>query len=197
MRTASELIHASLYDPAKAHAYYERTKHLKGRNLGSGRPSGSGPRTVAPSGGKPNYYQSHNQSVQAQRAALEARLERLKEVLRAKVAEAKKRSGVKETSSSSSSSSSTSTSSKSSSSSSKSGGSSSDKPTASERNEKNRKARETYAKEKPPTITELQTQIRDIQRQIKAAVAQSRKRHEASNVPRTGVTPPKTADSRR
>lgn len=191
MVDVAELLHGQAYDPVKAHAYYERTKRLKGRTPGAlVRPSvGSGPRQAAPHRAGPAHSQSHD----AQRAALEARIEHLKEVLRAKVAEAKQRSGVKEPSSSSSSSSSSKSGGSKKSSSSTKSDSSSENLTPSQRNEKNRKAREAYKKEKPPSISELQAQIKSIRRQIQAAIEQSRKRHAASS---SGGSH-QTADSRR
>ncbi len=68
------------YDPQKAHDYYERTKELKGRQKGSGAPA--------------HARQSHAQVASAQQkvAQIEAKLNHLRELLRAKVADEKKSS---------------------------------------------------------------------------------------------------------
>ena len=69
------------YDPQKAHDYYERTKHLKGRHKGSGKPDN-----------KPS--QAQVASAQQKVAQIEAKLNHLRELLRAKVADEKKSSSA-------------------------------------------------------------------------------------------------------
>jgi outer membrane murein-binding lipoprotein Lpp len=93
-----ELLHARFYDRAKAHEYYLRTRHLKGRSTGgdsnpSSRSSGSSSST----GGTSNSVlrDSRHKKLEAQRAELEKKVEQLREILRQKVAAAKSRSGVK------------------------------------------------------------------------------------------------------
>lgn len=90
----SALIHGRQpYDAAKAREYYLRTRKLKGR-----RPA----RIVAPKGnGRPHAVpvphkkSSRQAELKAQRAALEKRLDRLRDILAQKVKAAKARSGVK------------------------------------------------------------------------------------------------------
>jgi len=67
------------YDPGKAHDYYERTKHLKGRHKGAGD-------HPAP------HHASQAQVASAQQkvAEIEAKLGRLRELLRQKIADEKK-----------------------------------------------------------------------------------------------------------
>lgn len=69
------------YDPQKAHDYYERTKQLKGRHKGPGQPQHAPP---------------HAQVASAQQkvAEIEAKLNRLRELLRAKIADEKKSSAA-------------------------------------------------------------------------------------------------------
>lgn len=92
-----------VYDPKKAHEYYERTKKLKGRKRGTSStyatrvtaPSAN-TRTraaaVATSGGKAPAKKTAG--ADARVAAIQARLDRLKEVLAELVAQAKGRAGV-------------------------------------------------------------------------------------------------------
>lgn len=67
------------YDPGKAHDYYERTKNLKGRQKGAGDQPGP-------------HHASQAQVASAQQkvASIEAKLGRLRELLRQKVADEKK-----------------------------------------------------------------------------------------------------------
>lgn len=90
---------AHVYDPVKAHEYYERTKKLKGRKRNAGRdgsvraPSTEG-RQAAPPPGRPKPKPAATSTLQARIAATEARLATLKDVLSQLVEAAKKRSGV-------------------------------------------------------------------------------------------------------
>jgi hypothetical protein len=70
------------YDPAKAHEYYERTKKLKGR-LKRATDQPPARRQASP---------QQVQSAQAKVAQIEAKLNHLRELLRAKVADEKKSS---------------------------------------------------------------------------------------------------------
>lgn len=70
------------YDPAKAHDYYMRTRDLKGRHKGSG-PSPSQHHSSTP----------QLSSAQAKVSQIEAKLSRLRELLRQKVADSKKSNG--------------------------------------------------------------------------------------------------------
>ena len=163
------LSHARVYDPAKARAYYLRTRHLKGR-----RPAGSTP----PSGGRPqsgggtsaHIRASRRAELQAQKAALEKRLDRLREVLAEKVKAAKLRSGIKETPKK-------------------------DPKEAADTNSKNKKgkpltakqkadkrkaSKEQYEKEKGTTLSQdvqqLQDQIKDIRAKIESAIKDARQK---------------------
>lgn len=87
------------YDPARAHEYYLRTRHLKGRRVSAARPTHSrtskgvlqGNKHVGPK----KTPAQHKREIEAKTIALKGRLEMLKKVLAQLVAEAKKRSGVK------------------------------------------------------------------------------------------------------
>lgn len=80
------------YDPAKAHEYYLRTRHLKGRR--SGATKSTHLRTSKGIGPKKTPAQ-HKREIEAKTIALKGRLEMLKKILAQLVAEAKKRSGIK------------------------------------------------------------------------------------------------------
>lgn len=95
------LAHAGTYDPIKSREYYLRTRKLKGRQPAKAAPlssPGEGGRPVA-SGPKPSREKTNSRQAElkAQRAALEKRLERLREVLSELVEAAQGRSGVKDT----------------------------------------------------------------------------------------------------
>lgn len=93
-----------VYDPVKAHQYYEEHKKLKGRQPAKNDDS-SGKRSSNSSGSR-SQQKAAVQETAAQRkakldaevAALKARLEQLRALLRELVAEAKRRSGVETTS---------------------------------------------------------------------------------------------------
>lgn len=163
----SALLHGKPYDPRQAHEYYLRRRQLKGRKKGSGEEPLQG---RAPGGhpGGGSKASGHSAEMQAQKAALEKRLDRLKDVLAKLVDAAKRRSGVdvKEKTS-------------------KASKAKDDKPTkekpktAAEKREAAKKAREDYKKEHQSPSKELQdlrTQIADIQKQIKAALEEARKK---------------------
>lgn len=86
------IMHARVYDRQKAHEYYMRRRHLKGRQKGSGQ---------QPSGRQAGVHHTPKKSAKQLRkeadarvAALEKRLDRLREVLRELVKQAKAKSGV-------------------------------------------------------------------------------------------------------
>lgn len=99
----SGLLHADpSYDPQKAHEYYLRTRHLKGRKKGVA-PQPAGPASVTNityNVGRPKNTatqattQKRRQEAQARVAALQKRLDHLHEVLAELVKQAKARSGV-------------------------------------------------------------------------------------------------------
>lgn len=83
----------SKYDPVKAHAYYERTKHLKGRNKGAGNnvvPIGRHHKAVPDK--KPSHPHSVSPALQARIQHLEHRLNELRDHLRKLMASKQKKS---------------------------------------------------------------------------------------------------------
>lgn len=89
----SALIHRAAYDPAKAREYYLRTRHLKGRHKGVVLDKTA--RAVAQPVGGGHLRPSRREHLLAEKAALEKRLETLKNALQLLVDQAKRRSGVK------------------------------------------------------------------------------------------------------
>lgn len=88
----SALLHGRYYDPAKARAYYLRTRQLKGRRAGGAvTPVG---RARSGQGTSAHIRPSRRAELKAQKAALEKRLDRLREVLAERVKAAKRRSGI-------------------------------------------------------------------------------------------------------
>jgi len=165
------LIHGRAYDPAKAHEYYLRNRKLKGRNKGStdsSSPGGSRPRASSTAGRRQS---SKHARLEAEKAALENRLERLRDVLAQLVEAAKKRSGVetKPTKKNSPDKKSSQKESKKDS-----------KLSVSEKKEKAEKAREEYQKEHGMStsqeVQQLQGQIADIRAQIQAAIQDARQK---------------------
>ena len=188
----SALLHAGDYDPAYARAYYLRTRKLKGRKKASGLPKPKSyydrnQNTVAKDapaafrraaeGNEGKYNQDdpptpaeRRAQLTAQRDALEARLDRLREVLRAKVAAAQKRSGVESKANKTPESKKTET---------EKSKKEDSKLTEQEKREKAEKAREEYKKEnQSPSLSkeveQLQREIRAIQLKIKKAVEDAR-----------------------
>jgi len=167
----SSLLHARApYDPAKAREYYLRTRKLKGRRRA---------RVVAPKAvGRPHAVPVHTKKrtsaneLQAQREALERRLDQLRDILAQKVKEAKRRSGIKDTTVHKTSRE------KAASSKSK----SHEKPlTAAQKREKAKKAREDYKpKSDAQEIVQLREQIADIRAKIAAAIKDAQEQHRKS-----------------
>lgn len=94
-----ELMHASVYDPVKAHQYYLRRRQLKGRRPGAGddissRSGGRGDQ--GGTGGTSNSVlrKSREQHLDAQIEELRGKVDRLRELIRARVDKAKERAGV-------------------------------------------------------------------------------------------------------
>jgi chromosome segregation ATPase len=81
---ADELSHAS-YDAAKRRAYYLRTRNLKGRKSGKGKP---------PKKTRAQRQAERRRKLEAQVEALKGRLEKLRAALAKLTEEAKARSGV-------------------------------------------------------------------------------------------------------
>lgn len=85
------------YDPGKAHEYYLRTRKLKGRRRAAATSGGRPEPHSAPAGPKGPVRQTPKQKqalAAARVAAIQKRLDALKEVLAQLVEQAKKRSGV-------------------------------------------------------------------------------------------------------
>jgi uncharacterized coiled-coil protein SlyX len=85
-----ELVH--VYDPEKRRAYYLKTRQLKGRKTGTLDVSKSRPRQT-----QQERRKQRQRQLEAQVAALRARLEKLQEALKLLTKQAKARSGVKTT----------------------------------------------------------------------------------------------------
>lgn len=91
----SVLLHGGTYDPAKARAYYLRTRKLKGRKPGSNAELGAR-RAGAQGASNSILRDSRREELKRQQAALNQRLDRLRAVLEELVDAAQKRSGVKD-----------------------------------------------------------------------------------------------------
>lgn len=174
------------YDPAKAREYYLRTRVLKGRKPGKtpvstlGGPNKAGAKQILKKIGKEPVSTA---SRKAQKEALEAKLERLRDVLAKLVDQAKERSGVetkeKETSDTKES---------------KDTKDSKEKPmTAAERKAQSERAKENYEKNKKtepekkdagPSISELQEKIADVQAQIQDAMQKARSKPKSKTAPK-------------
>lgn len=191
----SALFHGGAYDAQKAHEYYLRTRKLKGRTPGAvktsaGRPAGGRQTPVKghlSAAAKAANRKQRQAELEAQRDALEKRLDRLKEVLQEMVEAAKKRSGAAPTKKSSDKAPETSKDKADRNSAEK-----KDKPTSAEQRERNKKARDRYKKDHPagggssesgssdgPTVTEelasLNRKIADIKVKIQKAMKEARK----------------------
>lgn len=185
----SALLHAARpYDPTKAHEYYLRTRKLKGRKKGIGADTGRSPQVTnityltGPAKNQAKKDQ-HHQEVAARVAALQKRLDRLKNILAELVKAAKERSGVdtkpdttkkaepaKDTQS---------------------------KPkTASQKKEAAAKARDAYKKEHPQSLSkqekslqadlqQTREKIQQIREELKASVERARQKAGAQTKPVT------------
>lgn len=170
----SALFHGT-YDPVKAREYYLRTRKLKGRQHGSPRVTGD-TRGRAGVSGAPNRAntKSRHAELEAQKKALEKRLEHLRKVLAHLVDAAKKRSGVdhhekgkaKETQADKAD---------------RNAASKKSKPeTAAEKKKRAKKAKDAYEKEHPNSLSEdvdiLKVQVEDIRKKIQDALDKARER---------------------
>lgn len=171
----SDLLHARPYDPQKAREYYLRTRHLKGRQKGTVRRPSSGLKTGKPTITKTHHSGSAKAAASSNRAALESRLDHLRDVLAELVDAAKKRSGVdtkpaKKTAT-------------------KKEPEKKSKLTAAEKAKKAKAEREKY-KKNPPTpqdsIPELQAKIADIRKQIEQAIENNRRKKSTSKTAAKG-----------
>jgi hypothetical protein len=96
-----EAVIAHAYDPQKAHEYYLRTRKLKGRRRASDQLSGpregfnpGGSATAPPRRSARQTPKQRQALARARVAAIQKRLDRLKEVLAELVEQAKRRSGI-------------------------------------------------------------------------------------------------------
>ncbi len=168
----SALIHGGVYDPAKAREYYLRTRQLKGRPAASVKSSTTPRRSSSGNSPRPKASFSQREELEARKAALEKRLDRLREVLASLVDAAKKRSGIDKPKTKDASSPETKDTKETKSKSSK-----TDKPlTEADKREK----REDYRKEQGATLSkdvqQLKSQVRDIQGMIKKAMADAQRK---------------------
>jgi hypothetical protein len=179
------------YNPQKAHEYYLRTRQLKGRATGVIKPPAPVNKTAIARAtavkkavvAKPKVKTraQHRREVEAQVAAFENRIARLRETLQAMVAAAKARSGVKPTSTPAAKSSSQSTTAK---------GGSSSKLTAKQKADAAKRAKAYYEKHKGDTpekqLADLKAKVVDLEAKIKEfkaqadAAASARKKHGGS-----------------
>lgn len=192
----SALFHARAYDPVKAREYYLRTRKLKGRRKttatktspgrGGRRPSNV---PAVRSGGAPNRSKtkSRRAQLQEQKENLEARLDRLREVLEERVEAAKGRSGVKKKDNGKDKAPETQADKAD-----RNKDEKSKKLTPKQKADKAKKAKEDYEKENPTSLSEdidiLNEQIKDIHAKIAAATAraQERRNKAGSHQPRSG-----------
>lgn len=175
----SALIHGEAYDPQKAREYYLRTRKLKGRKKGSGDPEPSGRNSAGSKASTSRTRKPKKTSAQkrkeaeAQVAALEKRLERLKDVLAELVKKAKARSGVEDSKSSSPKDRAK-----------QNADEKARKPlTAKQKREAAERSKKNYEENKKTPnqeIKELQAKIKAIRAQIKAAIAASKKQSSKS-----------------
>lgn len=182
----SALFHGT-YDPVKAREYYLRTRKLKGRRPAATQQLSATTRSPAKKssaivrGGAPNRAntKSRRAELEAQREALEKRLDRLREILREKVEAAKKRSGGQKKESEEKTAPETQVDKAD-----RNKAEKKSKPTkpetAAEKKERAKRAKEAYEKEHPNTLSQdidiLKAQIEDIQSKIQKAVADARDR---------------------
>lgn len=169
----SALLHArAAYDPAKARDYYLRTRQLKGRRPARVvAPKGPNSPTAVPVASKRRH--PPKKDFKAERAALERRLNRLRDILAQKVKEAKARSGVqapvKHTPKGNAAKNSPSN--------------KNSKPlTAHQQHVKNAKARADYKPQsESQEIKQLRKQIADIRAKIDAAIKDAQANHKSTH----------------
>lgn len=172
-RAVAQLFHA--YDPDKAHRYYEEHKHLKGRQRGAqAAPAGGG---SSSGGGSAGMRPSRKKELLAEKAALEKRLDQLKQALEKLVNAAKKKSGIETPKKEDSK---TSTASKD-----KKGSKKDSKPlTEKQKRDKREAAKKQYEKEKAMGLTQevsqLRTQVAEYRDKLQKALAEAHQRQAAA-----------------
>jgi hypothetical protein len=183
----SALFHAGTYDPAKARAYYLRTRKLKGRKSGVAVAPKSSGRGFTEAQLRAAKAKSRRAELEAQKLALEKRLDRLRDVLKKLVEEAKKRSDknapkkpkqdekgkAPETRADKAD---------------RNADEKSRKPlTAAAKAKKAKAAKEAYEKENPSSLSEdieiLREQVKDIQEKVQKALADAAERKKKANKP--------------
>ncbi len=185
----SALFHGT-YDPVKARAYYLKNRHLKGRTklaeaaTGLARPATKAVAKVV--GQKPNRAntKSRRAELKAQKAALEKRLDHLRDVLKKKVAEAKKtakktsskkdtKADAPETQADKAD---------------RNRGEKGKRLTAAQKAHKAKQAKEAYEKEHPNTLSDdidiLREQIKDIKAKIEKVMADAKEQKNKANKPK-------------
>lgn len=184
------LAHAGTYDPAKARAYYLRTRELKGRRRGMTKTTTSTRDRSGPSPPAKKTPTQRRGEAETRVAELEARLERLRDVLEELVEAAKKRSGVDTKPNKSEKSSDNSKTNES-----KKG----EKLSVSEKKEAAKRSQEyrdknpslnNQARELSSSIEDVQEQIRDARARLKGSIDKARKKSQ-------GPTQSKTASKGR
>ena len=184
MSLKDELFHAGVYDPVKRRQQYLRTRQLKGRQgMGGDLSPPSNSRVSGTSNAQ--MRPSRQKELLAQKAALEKRLDVLRDVLAQKVKAAKARSGAAPSSAEKKEAADKAAKAK--------GGKDGapDKPlTAAEKAKKRKDSAEQYEKEKGMSLSkevqELQEQIKDIRTRIEEAIADSRKKTSTSTIKTAG-----------
>lgn len=152
------------YDPRKRREYYLRTRQLKGREPGAGRPPS------APSG-RPNLNLSTEKERRERVEALQRKLDRLKEIYQELLAQSKGRAGIESPSKTPAKKASSSK-----------GGSSSTKTTAKERREaaeRSKEWREKHPKKKSQpekSVEEKLASLRKAIAKIRAEIAAAKKK---------------------
>ncbi len=190
----SALLHAQVYDPAKARAYYLRTRQLKGRGsslprVTIDRSSGSPRVEISKGSNNKKSDSSRNGSAEERLAQLKGRLERLKGLLEERVKQAKERSGIKVAEKQDTT---TSPADKQKDAKGKS------PATAKEKKDAAKRAKESYEKTKgskgstsdadvADEIQAVQKQIAEVQDQLKAAISRARKK--AIDKPKSTTAP--------
>ncbi len=188
----SALFHGT-YDPAKARAYYLKNRRLKGRTKaaeaaevvkGLARPAAV-KSAVKVVGQKPNRAntKSRRAELKAQRAALEKRLDHLRDVLKKKVAEAKKTASKTSSDKDAKAKAPETQADKAD----RNRGEKSKKLTASQKSRKAKQAKEAYEKEHPNTLSDdieiLREQIKDVRAKIDKAIADAKEQKTKANKP--------------
>lgn len=188
--TSEEFIEHALrapYDPQKAHAYYLRVRKLKGRKKGDVNfPNPKFPKVGQHLDKRAKTSEQLRNEAHARVVAIQARLDRLKEVLAKLVEEAKGRSGVEDKPATKKTEAKADTSS-----------TTKDKPkTSQQKKEDAKKARDRYEKEKKQSpdqqietlraqVKDVEEQIRKIREQLKESVNKARSRMNTGETSKT------------